>query len=502
MRSPVLSLVFVLLGAASASAGTPIWIVSSTGQGVVNLSGNGATELSGLTWAAADQYYAVSDNDAKLYPLTIQIDPATGTILAVNVSPAIQLATGSDLEGVAYNAANSSVFASDESGPAIRQYSLADGSLLQTLTIPAVFAGHRSNLSLESLSLQPGQALWTANEEALSSDGPVSSFTEGTTVRLQKFDAGLSAAGQWAYVTDAIPGDLGNNGRDIEVSGVADLLALPNGDLLVMERALGASPFGFRIRLYQVDLTGASDVSALPGLAGQSFTPVTKMLLWEGHFNANNFEGIALGPALSGGVYSLVLVSDDGSGLLQGLYALTLAPPPCEPTPRGGCQVSQRSALSIRRIDGTRDKLAFSWRRGVVESPSSFGDPTVAGGTPFAVCVYDTPSGAPTLAWSARVAAGSDWRTAGSRGYRYRERTGVAGGVVSFVARNGTGNASLVVRGRGVNLRLPSDPPNPMLQQNPDVIVQVVNLDDPGECFTALYPSARSNTADRYKARF
>lgn len=492
----------MLASATTVSAQT--WRISSTGQGTVALAGNGAEELSGLTWAGGAQFYAVSDNGAKLFPLTIQLDGNDGTIVSSTVSAPIQLAAGSDLEGVAFNSANSSVFVSDESGPAIREYGIPGGSVVQTLALPPVFAGHRSNLSLESLSLRQDQsALWTVNEEALTADGPVSSFTAGTVVRLQKLDAGLSPAGQWAYVTDAISGDIGNNGRDIEVSGVVDLVALPNGDLLVMERALGGTPFGFRIRLYQVDLTAATDVSSLPALAGESFTPAAKTLLWEGVFGTHNFEGIALGPPLSGGVHSLLLVSDNGSGLQQALYALTLAPPPCTPAPLSGCRAGQRSSLALRRVDGQRDRLTWSWRRGDVSSTSAFGDPTAAGGTPFAVCVYDTPGGVPTLAWSARVPAGAEWRAAGSRGFRYRERTGAADGIIGIALRSGDGNASAVVRGRGMNLEPPGNPPNgPMLRHDTEVIVQVVNLDDPAECFTATYTTPTTSSADQYKARF
>ena len=46
-----------------------------------------------------------------------------------------------------------SALVSDESGPAIRRHDLATGALEQTLSLPAVFSHHRSNLSLESLAL-------------------------------------------------------------------------------------------------------------------------------------------------------------------------------------------------------------------------------------------------------------------------------------------------------------------------------------------------------------
>jgi len=493
-----------LMSSLAATATAQTWGISSTGQGSIAFSGNGAEELGGLTWAGGTQYYAVTDNEAKMFPITIQVNSNSGAIESVNVAPVVTLAIGTDLEGIAYNSANSSVFVSDEAGPAIREYSIATGSVLQTLTLPPVFAGHRSNLSLESLSLQPGgNALWTANEEALTADGPISSFTAGTVVRLQRFNAALSASGQWAYVTDAIHGDIGNNGRDTEASGVSDLVALPTGDLLVMERALGAVPFGFRIRLYQVDLTTATDISSLADLDGETYTPVTKTLLWEGSFPGNNFEGIALGPQISGGVYSLLLVSDGGGGVQQALYALTLAPPPCTPAPLSGCRSPERSGLAFRRVDGQRDKLSWTWRRGTIENVSAFGNPTLPGGTPFGVCIYDSPGGVLTLAWSARVRAGAEWRAVGSRGFRYRERDGAADGIVNMVMRSGDGNASAALRGKGVNLQPPSNPPSgPMLEHGTEVVVQLVNLENSAECLAASYSSAATDSPDEYKARF
>ena len=52
-----------------------------------------------------------------------------------------------------------------------------------------------------------------------------------------------------------------------------------------------------------------------------------KTLLWQSVFLTNNFEGITLGPKLSDGTYSVLLVSDDGAGesrQRQDLFSLVL----------------------------------------------------------------------------------------------------------------------------------------------------------------------------------
>ncbi len=128
----------------------------------------------------------------------------------------------------------------------------------------------------------------------------------------------------------------------VERSGLVDLLALPNGQILALERELGGYLPRFRTRIYLVDFTGASDVADLSSLAsGSGFTPVGKTLLWQGDTGFSNFEGITLGPPLSDGSYALLLVSDDGIGamaqrqdsfslILRGLTALA---PATAPTP-------------------------------------------------------------------------------------------------------------------------------------------------------------------------
>jgi hypothetical protein len=302
------------------------WAIVDSGQGPITLSSGdtGATEFSGLAWAGGCRFYAVSDNDGRLFPVNIRVDRATGSILERSVGEGLQLDPAVDLEGIVYRGPGS-VLVSDETGSAIREYSLSDGSMIQRLPVPPIFDQARRNKSLESLTAAAGmKALWTANEEALKTDGPLSSFTEGTLVRIQKFDAHFEPVGQWAYRTDPIPGDIGRKGRDREVSGVSELVALPGGGLLALERALGGATF-LRIRLYLLDFASATDVSAIPKLDGAYVRPVGKRLLWERN-GPHNFEAAALGERLDNGDRSLLLLADDSNGVLpQTLEALRLS---------------------------------------------------------------------------------------------------------------------------------------------------------------------------------
>jgi hypothetical protein len=306
--------------------------VNDPGQGVVPLSAGStaAAELSGITWTGGSGYLAVGDDAAtSLWTLGIGVDPATGEITSAAVTGSITAAgLGLDSEGIAYRAATGSVFVSDEVASSITQFDAATGATLGGVAVPAIYtsANVQSNMGLESLAFGPG-GLWTANEEALVPDGPLSTTSEGSWVRIQRFDTGLAAAGQWGYRTDPISAL--NPFIAAERSGVVDVLPWTATTLLVLERELGGAVVPtFRSRLYGVDVTTASDVSAVPSLAGGGFTPLSKTLLWEGLFGSSNFEGMTFGPALADGSTSLLLISDDGGGLSQNLYALSVVPEP------------------------------------------------------------------------------------------------------------------------------------------------------------------------------
>lgn len=310
----------LLLGATLRPAAAAEWMIEDPGQGAVELAAGGvaANELSGLAWRDGDRWLAVSDDDGRLVHLRLRLDPASGRILEVVAESVQTLAEGVDLEGLALLDGGRTLAVADERGPAVRTYRLADGMLLRRAAIPPVFATQRRNLGFEALTAAADGTLWTANEEALAGDGPTSSAAAGTLVRLLRLDAALQPTGQWAYRTDAVAGRamLADRG-----TGVSDLVALPEGGLLALERSYGSD--GLRVRLYTVDLSGAPDVSALAALPAD-VAVARKRLLWEHTSTRDNFEGAALGPTLADGSRSLVLIGDDGHALRGGLYALRL----------------------------------------------------------------------------------------------------------------------------------------------------------------------------------
>ena len=360
LRAAALALAAALTGACASHSELRI-----TPVGRYDFEGGGsedpaltAEELSGLAPLGGDRYVAVSDEHATVHFLRIEVDPDSGTIVAASFEGLLVLRDGagmpledghgaSDREGIVADTAAGLLWISHESAgpaaeyPAIAVHRLDSGYLEQTID-PAsepglrVFFRLRGNRGFESLTRSPdGREAWTANEETLTADGPPPDGARGALVRLQRMDGEFRPLAQYAYEVDPITAliEFPPQLRGREASGVSDLLALPGGVLLVLEREFGAAENGIpanRIRIYRADWKGATDVSKgalAEGLEGRAFRTVKKTRLAELVFplSNSNFEGIALGPRLANGERSLILIADNHSGTQQALYALRLS---------------------------------------------------------------------------------------------------------------------------------------------------------------------------------
>lgn len=268
------------------------------------------TGLSGVTWLGGASYVSVMDNSNTLVFFDLQLS-AGGAVESLTNVRGLTLARSGDHEGISL-ADSTTVLISDEGASVVRRFSLTDGALLATLEPPAIYASRRANLGLESLSFDPDFA-WTANEEALQPDGPRATPDNGTVVRLLRLQTATGLAlSEHAYPVEPMHGPkfpFGNPGQ----SGLSDLVTLPDGSLLALERSLAfTSPF-FLTRIYLIGFANADDVSPLDALEGASFAPVSKALLYQG--GQNNLEGLCLGPRLSPAAHALVGVVDDGDPL-------------------------------------------------------------------------------------------------------------------------------------------------------------------------------------------
>jgi hypothetical protein len=235
--------------------------------------------------------------------------------------------------------------------PAIVEFG-ARGEFLRRLTVPDRFLpnvtgpqlkGVRPNFGFEALALTPdGSRLFTAAESALVQDGDVTTVDHGTMTRILEYrrhNGTYEPNREFMYPIEPVfkpPFEVG-----LAINGLVELIALGDGRLLAMERsyveeAVKTGQRLNRIRLFLIDLRGATDVSDVESLkAATGLVPVTKTpfvdlsdvagLSPDLGPSLDNFEGMTFGPPLPDGRQSLLLVSDDNFNPRQRTWFLRLA---------------------------------------------------------------------------------------------------------------------------------------------------------------------------------
>ena len=312
------------------------------------------TQVGGLSGIAYDKtrrlYYSLSDDQGTLQPVryyTLRLDVEDGALEPGDVGfvdvttlvggDGLPLPAGSlDPEGIALTKGGellitSEGFANRLVDPWIRRFEL-EGGQLGELPLPDAFRpnaagtrGVRLNLGFESAVVtHDGRHFFTATEAALAQDGPAATTAAGSPARILRYDARREALErQYVYWTDPIA-EPPVPATAFAVSGLVDLLPVDRDTLLAMERSfsVGVPGTGNTIKLYRVELAGATNVNGVESLAGMLHLvqPVEKTLLLdldELGIPLDNVEGMTFGPRLSHGRRSLVLVSDNNFSALQ-----------------------------------------------------------------------------------------------------------------------------------------------------------------------------------------
>jgi hypothetical protein len=211
-----------------------------------------------------------------------------------------------------------------------------DGSFGHALPTPAIERmsadnrGPRQNEVLEGLTFAAGGSLVVSSMEgALLQDGPDPTTRQGTLSRITVQTRTGHLLGQYAYPQEPIfaepnpPGSFANNGVD-------EILALDSADpsrYLVMERSF-VTGVGNKIRIYEVDLRGATNIARFDSIAGAHIRPLHKKLVADlADFplsTVDNVEGMTWGPRLRTGERTLLLVSDDNFAASQVTQVIAL----------------------------------------------------------------------------------------------------------------------------------------------------------------------------------
>ena len=320
-----------------------------------------ADGLSGFTRIAKNKYLAVSDRHAQIHQLSIEIDSSSGAIkqassqafltLVDNATPTTE---GPDREAIIYQAEkNRLCVANERTGtnlflPSISCHDLKSGKQKLFITPNTdkalnVFKHINRNKGFESLAKDATtNTIWTANEYALKIDNASDSVTQPSSVRLQQFDADFKPLKQYRYDVDAIGEAITNvaGSAKVRVNGLVELLFLPTGQLLSLERAFVGDKnlqARMRMRIYLVDFSMTSVTKTNKVMTDKDMTnnsaqiknnKVNKTLLFEllaePNFTTANFEGMALSEQLNDGSYTLMLLADNNTGAKQTLHALKL----------------------------------------------------------------------------------------------------------------------------------------------------------------------------------
>ncbi|OQP88443.1 hypothetical protein BTR14_00870 [Rhizobium rhizosphaerae] len=204
--------------------------------------------------------------------------------------------------------------------PFVREMN-ADGSFRREFVLPAGFApladksaGIRDNLAFEGLTFLPSGDLVVGTEETLNQDGPIADLLHGGLSRLIRYDADSGAPkAEYAYTIAPIP-QAPSDEKGWKDNGLSEILALDDHRLLAVERGF-AKGFGFNIKVYMIDLSGATDISGIASLAKAEtpVIPVRRSLVMDMRafgLTPDNIEGMTLARGKDGSDL-LIFVSDN-----------------------------------------------------------------------------------------------------------------------------------------------------------------------------------------------
>ncbi|MGL4543913.1 MAG: esterase-like activity of phytase family protein, partial [Polymorphobacter sp.] len=335
-----LAILLAVLGAAHVVAALPPPIridfigESSLAAGLV-FDGSVVGGLSALDYdPASGRYAAIADRApqgaSRFYGLDIGAGPTGFTRAAPITMMRLRQPDGQPFDGMDVDpeglrrSAQGSWFWSSEGvadvgiAPFVREMA-DDGSFVRDFDVPAKYRpapgrGVRMNLGFESLTLtHDKRTLFAATENALAQDGPVASLAAGSPARILRLDVATGkATGEFVYLTDRVAAAAAEPGG-LAVNGLTELLALSDTQFVALERSFSAG-VGHAIKLYLVDLDGATDVHAADSLAGLSYRAATKTLLLDlGTLGIPlyNLEGLTFGPPLADGRRTLIVLGDN-----------------------------------------------------------------------------------------------------------------------------------------------------------------------------------------------
>jgi hypothetical protein len=308
--------------------------------------------LSGLTYdRQRDRFYAISDDrgdiaPSRFYTLKLDLDTKnsqvklkkvdiTDVTLLKQVDGATYLKGQTDTEAIALTP-QSSVFISSEGDrgknipPFIHEFDLKTGIAKQSLPIPERYLpdtegkrGMQNNLAFEGMTLSPTGTLPVNGEPLRLFAATESSLIQDKVVAKVGKDGKIPGAkNRWLhYLLSNRPEIISEHLYQLDPPplgalehGLSEIKSIDtSGHFLTLERSFGL--FGFRVKLFQTSMAGATDTSKIASFKGNTtIQPIKKQLafdLKQLDIRLDNLEGMALGGRLPDGSQTLLLVSDN-----------------------------------------------------------------------------------------------------------------------------------------------------------------------------------------------
>jgi hypothetical protein len=258
----------------------------------------------------------VCDRDGTVDPEELRVDPWTGNITWSQEGERILTPQTTLLD------------------PSIRQVR-PDGSYVGQYPLPADErmsaddTGPRQNQTLEGITYAgAGTLLVSEVEDPLLQDGADPTATSGALTRITVQSRFGPVLAQYAYPIDPLFAPSPSAG---DTNGVSSMVAYDPIDptrYLMVERAF-VTGVGNKVRVYEIDTSGATDIRDVASIAGKKIKPVSKKLLVDldtlGLPKVDNIEGITWGPTLPNGERTLLLVSDNNFNAGQITQVIALA---------------------------------------------------------------------------------------------------------------------------------------------------------------------------------
>lgn len=298
---------------------------SVTSNTAVSLSSLGISygQYSGITKVKDNQYAVVHDksNGGGIHFFNLKFN-SNGVVTSASMTTPTGTSSGSscrDPEGIVYVPSSNSLFVSGESDQSILEYDMDGVATGRKLAIPQdmVKSMIQSNMGFESLAYNANTGLfWTTTEASLKKDKDYLSEKSRKLMRLQSFKSNLKAGDRFLYLMDA-PAATSSTYTSY-VHGISDMLALDDGRLVIMERELFVYTSSLqawsKTKLYVVD-----PVNDKGGILSKSLlTSFDTSLL-----ALANYEGMCLGPSLSSGRSTILLVNDSQGGQSFSIFRLS-----------------------------------------------------------------------------------------------------------------------------------------------------------------------------------